>query len=125
MAATNQVEVVEKIDFDENIQQFSVEPDFASFPSSIFSEAKFCEKKDHLLVQIKLHDISLDQVKITASGKSLILRVNRVQGSNFIRIISLPLLVNIDQAKAEMEKDVLTIYFPISPTSKEIEINKI
>ena len=106
----------------EELAEFSIEPDWNSVPSPLFSKVDFIEKKDYLLVQISLPDVDLSDIKITASGKTLILRIQREKEGNFIRVISLPTMVNFEQGKADFSNNILTIGFPILSSSREIEI---
>ncbi len=120
MESHNTIETITKLE--ETLENFSTEPDLNSIPASIFSEVNFIEKNNYLYVQIALNDIDLVKVKLTASGKTLIVRIHRDQENNFIRIISLPVQVNIEQGKADYADNILTICFPILSTSREINI---
>lgn len=122
MEISKEIDTVETAKPEEEFAEFSIEPDWNSVPSPIFSKVDFVEKKDHLLVQIALPDIDLSDIKITASGKTLILRIHREKESNFIRVISLPTLVNFEQGKADFSNNILTIGFPTLSSSREIEI---
>ncbi len=123
MESHNTIETITKLE--ETLENFSTEPDLNSIPASIFSEVNFIEKNNYLYVQIALNDIDLVKVKLTASGKTLIVRIHRDQENNFIRIISLPVQVNIEQGKADYADNILTICFPILSTSREINIQHI
>lgn len=107
-----------------NLTNSSTEPDLHAFPASVFSEVNFHKKDDQLFVQIAMNDIDLTNIKLSASGKSLIIRIQREEENNFIRIISLPFQVNIEQSKAEYSGNILTIRFPILPASREINIQQ-
>ena len=122
MEISKEIDTVETAKPEEEFAEFSIEPDWNSVPSPLFSKVDFVEKKDHLLVQIALPDIDLSDIKITASGKTLILRIHREKESNFIRVISLPTLVNFEQGKADFSNNILTIGFPTLSSSREIEI---
>ena len=122
MEKSKDIDTVETTKPKEELAEFSIEPDWNSVPSPLFSKVDFVEKKDHLLIQIALPDVDLSDIKITASGKTLILRIHREKESNFIRVISLPTMVNFEQGKADFSNNILTIGFPILSSSREIEI---
>ncbi|HOJ00662.1 MAG TPA: Hsp20/alpha crystallin family protein [Anaerolineaceae bacterium] len=104
------------------VEKFTTEPDLNNFPASIFSEVSFLEKKNQFFVQIALNDTDFTNLKLNASENTLVLRIQGKQGNTFIRIITLPVHVNIEQGKADYSGNILTICFPILSTSKEIEI---
>lgn len=122
MEISRAIDTVETAKPEEEPAGFSIEPDWSSVPSPLFSKVDFVERKDHLLIQIALPDVDLSDIKITASNKTLILRLHREATGNFIRVISLPTLVNFEQGKADFSNNILTIGFPILSSSCEIEI---
>lgn len=122
MKITKDIDTVENTKPKEKFTEFSIEPDWNSVPSPLFSKVDFIEKKDCLLVQTSLPDVDFSDIKITASGKTLILRIHCEKERNFTRVISLPTLVNFEQGKADFSNNILTIGFPILSSSHEIEI---
>ena len=119
------MEFQNKAGISENVEHanFTTEPDFHIFPDSFFSNVKFCKKNKQLFIQIAVNENDLKDIKLTATIKSLILRV-RCEKNNYIRIVSLPQQVNVEQGKAEFLNNILTIWFPILVTNSEIKVNE-
>jgi hypothetical protein len=107
-----------------NLTNFSTEPDLHAFPASVFSEVNFHKKDDQLFVQIAMNDIDLTNIKLSASGKSLIIRIQREEENNFIRIISLPFQVISNRVKPNTPAISSRSGFPSFPLAERLISNK-
>jgi len=92
--------------------------------SAIFSKINIFEKNEHLVAEIALEGIDPDDIQIKVSGKTMVLTINRSEGTNLIRVVSLPIGVNADQAQAKYEDNNLSILLPIA-MAKEIVVQKV
>lgn len=92
--------------------------------SALFSKMEIFENNGHLVAQIALEGFDPDDIQIKVSGKTMVLTIDRPQGTNFIRIVSLPTGVVAEQAQAKYEDNNLSILLPIA-MAQEIKVQKV